>query len=146
MSTIVQTQTTSFKAELYQAIHDLLTDTLKIALYTAEANLDASTVAYTTANEITGTGYSAGGIVLAGATVSTSGYVAYVSFNNALWNPASFTARCALIYNSSKNNPSTGTGRSIAVLDFGSDKTTTTQFLITMPANTSTTALIRSSN
>ena len=146
MSSIVQTQTTSFKAELYEGIHDLLTDTLKIALYTAEANLNADTVAYTTANEITGTGYSAGGIVLTGTTISTSGYVAYVNFNNALWSPASFTARCALIYNSSKNNPSTGTGRAIAVLDFGSDKTATTSFLITMPPNTATAALIRSSN
>lgn len=146
MSSIVQTQTTSFKAELYQAIHNLLTDTLKIALYTAEANLNADTVAYTTANEITGTGYSAGGIVLTGTTISTSGYVVYVNFNNALWSPASFTARCALIYNSSKNNPSTGTGRSIAVLDFGSDKTATTSFLVTMPSNTATAALIRSSN
>lgn len=146
MSTIVQTQTTSFKAELYEAIHNLLTDTLKIALYTAEATLDASTVAYTTNNEITGTGYSAGGLVLTGASISTSGYVAYVNFVNALWSPAAFTARCALIYNSSKNNPSTGTGRSIAVLDFGSDKTATTQFLITMPPNTATAALIRSSN
>lgn len=146
MSSIVQTQTTSFKAELYQGIHDLLTDTIKIALYTASANLNDATVAYTTANEITGSGYTPGGIVLTGATISTSGYVAYVNFNNALWSPASFTARCALIYNSSKNNPSTGTGRAIAVLDFGSDKTATTSFLVTMPSNTATAALIRSSN
>lgn len=146
MSTIVQTQTTSFKAELYEAIHNLLTDTIKIALYTAEATLDSSTLAYTTSNEVTGTGYSAGGLVLTGASISTSGYVAYVNFANALWSPASFTARCALIYNESKNNPSTGTGRSIAVLDFGSDKTATGTFLITMPTNTATSALIRSSN
>lgn len=146
MSTIVQTQTTSFKAELYEAIHNLLTDTIKIALYTAEATLDASTVAYTTAHEITGTGYSAGGLVLTGAAISTSGYTAFVTFSNALWSPAAFTARCALIYNESKHNPSTGTGRSIAVLDFGSDKTATGTFLITMPTNTATSALIRSSN
>ena len=137
---IVQTQTTSFKAELYQAIHDLTTDTIKIALYTAEADLNEATTAYTTTNEITGTGYVAGGETLTGVTINTSGYVAFVNFNNVLWSPAAFTARCALIYNASKAN------RSIAVLDFGSDKTTTTQFLITMPANTATTALIRSSN
>ena len=137
---IVQTQTTSFKAELYQGIHDLTTDTLKLALYTAEANLDASTTVYTTANEITGTGYSAGGNVVTGAAVSSSGYVAWVTFNNVLWVPAAFTARCALLYNVSKAN------RSIAVLDFGSDKTCNGTFTVTMPGNTATTALIRSSN
>lgn len=139
MSTIVQGQTTSFKAELYQGIHDLLTDTLKIALYTASADLNLSTTAYSTANEISGSGYSAGGIVLTGVTINTSGYIAYVNFNNAVWSPAAFTARCALIYNSSKAN------RSIAVLDFGSDKTAINTFTVTMPTNTPTTALIRSS-
>lgn len=137
---IVQTQTTSFKAELYQAIHDLTTDTLKLALYTAEANLDAATTAYTTTNEITGTGYSAGGNVVTGATISSSGYTAWVTFNNVLWVPAAFTARCALLYNASKAN------RSIAVLDFGSDKTCTNTFTVTMPGDAATTALIRSSN
>jgi hypothetical protein len=137
---IVQTQTTSFKAELYQAIHDLTTDTLKLALYTSEANLDASTTAYTTANEITGTGYSAGGNVVTGAAISSSGYTAWVTFNNVLWVPAAFTARCALLYNASKAN------RSIAVLDFGADKTCDNTFTVVMPTNTATTALIRSSN
>lgn len=138
---IVQTQTTSFKAELYEAIHNVLTDTLKIALYTANANINESTTAYTATNEVTGTGYSAGGqvITVSGGSIGTSGYTAYFTFDNVLWNPASFTTRCALIYNSSKAN------RSIAVLDFGSDKTATTQFQIVMPANTATTALIRSS-
>lgn len=139
MSAIVQTQTTSFKAELYQAIHDLLTDTLKIALFTGAANLNEATTTYSTSNEIVGTGYVAGGQVLTGVTVNTLGYVAYVNFNNVLWNPAGFTTRCALIYNASKAN------RSIAVLDFGSDKTASNSFLITMPQNTATTALIRSS-
>lgn len=137
---IVQTQTTSFKAELYQAIHDLTTDVLKIALYTAEADLSEATTAYTASNEISGTGYVAGGQTITGVTVSSSGYTAWVNFDNPLWDPAAFTARCALIYNSSKAN------RSIAVLDFGSDKTCTSTFLITMPGNTATTALIRSSN
>ena len=137
---IVQTQTTSFKAELYEAIHNLLTDTLKLALYTANANLDESTTVYTTANEITGTGYSAGGNVVTGAAISSSGYTAFVTFNNVLWVPAAFTTRCALLYNASKAN------RSIAVLDFGSDKTCTNTFTVTMPSNTATTALLRSSN
>ena len=137
---IVQTQTTSFKAELYQAIHDLTTDTLKLALYTASANLDASTTVYTTSNEITGTGYTAGGEIVTGAAISSSGYTAWVTFNNVIWTPAAFTTRCALLYNASKAN------RSIAVLDFGSDKTCTTTFTVVMPGNTATTALIRSSN
>jgi len=137
---IVQTQTTSFKAELYQGIHDLTVDTLKLALYTAEANLDESTTAYTTSNEITGTGYSAGGNVVTGATISSSGYTAYVTFNNVVWTSSAFTARCALLYNSSKAN------RSIAVLDFGSDKTCANTFTVNIPANTATSAIIRSSN
>jgi hypothetical protein len=138
---IVQTQTTSFKAELYQAIHNLLTDTLKIALYTGNATLNESTTAYSTTNEITGTGYTAGGITLTGVSVNSSGYTAYVSFNNPSWTSASFTARAALIYNSSKAN------RSIAVLDFGADKTVfSSTFTITLPTNNATDALIRSSN
>jgi len=137
---IVQTQTTSFKAELYEAVHNLLTDTLKLALYTAEANLDAETTAYTTANEITGTGYSAGGNVVTGVTINSSGYTAWVTFNNVLWVPAAFTTRCALLYNASKAN------RSIVVLDFGSDKTCINTFTVTLPGDTATTALIRSSN
>jgi hypothetical protein len=137
---IVQTQTTSFKAELYEGIHNLLTDTLKLALYTAEANLDESTTVYTSANEITGTGYSAGGNVVTGAAISSSGYTAWVTFNNVLWVPAAFTTRCALLYNVTRGN------KSIAVLDFGSDKTCTNTFTVTMPGNTATTALIRSSN
>jgi hypothetical protein len=136
---IVQTQTTSFKKELYQAIHDLSTDTIKIALYTGNADLNADTTVYTTTNEVSGTGYTAGGQVMTGVAISSSGYVAYANWNNVAWT-AALTARCALIYNASKGN------KSIAVLDFGSDKTSTTTFTITMPANTSTTALIRSSN
>jgi hypothetical protein len=138
---IIQTQTTSFKAELYQAIHNLTTDTLKIALYTGNASLDASTTAYSSTNEITGTGYTAGGVTITGVTVNSSGYTAYVSFNNPSWSSASFTARAALIYNSSKAN------RSIAVLDFGSNKTVSSNtFLITLPTNNASDALIRSSN
>lgn len=137
---IIQTQTTSFKAELYQAIHNLTTDTLKIALYTGDASLGASTTAYTTSNEVVGTGYTAGGVTITGVTVNSSGYTAYVSFNNPSWTSASFTARAGLIYNSSKAN------RSIAVLDFGADKTVSNYtFTINLPTNTATSALIRSS-
>jgi hypothetical protein len=136
---IVQTQTTSFKSELYQAVHNLLTDTIKIALYTGNASLTEATTVYTTSNEISATGYTAGGNTLTGVTVSTSGYTAYVNFANTSWS-GSITARCALVYNASKAN------RSIAVIDFGADKSSSTTFLVTMPGNTATTALIRSSN
>jgi hypothetical protein len=136
---IVQTQTTSFKKELYQAVHNLATDTLKIALYTANANLDASTTVYSSTSEVVAPGYTAGGNTLTGVSINSSDYTAYVNFANTSWTSA-LTARCALIYNASQGN------KSIAILDFGSDKTSTTTFLITMPSNTSTTALIRSSN
>ena len=136
---IVQTQTTSFKAEVYQAVHNLLTNTIKIALYTASANLDENTTVYSTTNEVVAAGYTAGGEIMTGVTLNSSGYTVYVNFANVSWS-TSVTARCALIYNASQGN------KSIAVLDFGSDKTSTSTFTITMPANTATSALIRSSN
>jgi hypothetical protein len=137
---IIQTQTTSFKAQLYQGIHDLTTDVIKIALYTASADLNEDTTVYSTTNEIANTGtYSAGGAQLTPITVNTSGYTAYVGFPNISWT-GTITARCALIYNATQGN------KSIAVLDFGSDKTSVGTFTITMPANTATAALIRSSN
>jgi hypothetical protein len=136
---IVQTQTTSFKKELYQAVHNLSTDTLKIALYTGNADLNADTTVYTTTNEVVASGYTAGGNTLTGVAISSSGSTAYVNWANTSWT-ATITARCALIYNVTQGN------KSIAVIDFGADKTSTTAFTITMPANTSTTALIRSSN
>ncbi len=137
---IVQTQTTSFKAQLYQGIHDLTTDVIKIALYTASADLNEDTAVYSSTNEVPNTGtYFAGGAQLTPITVSSSGYTAFVGFPNISWTGA-ITARCALIYNSTQGN------KSIAVLDFGSDKTSVGTFTITMPANTATAALIRSSN
>jgi hypothetical protein len=137
---IIQTQTTSFKAQLYQGIHDLTTDVIKIALYTASADLNEDTTVYSTTNEVANTGtYAAGGAQLTPITVASSGYTAYVGFPNISWTGA-ITARCALIYNVTQGN------KSIAVLDFGSDKTSVGTFTITMPANTATAALIRSSN
>jgi len=137
---IIQTQTTSFKAQLYQGIHDLTTDVIKIALYTANANLNEDTTVYSSTDEVAATGtYSLGGAQLTPITVNTSGYTAYVGFPNISWTGA-ITARCALIYNETQGN------KSVAVLDFGSDKTSTGTFTITMPANTATAALIRSSN
>lgn len=134
---IAQTLTNSFLQELLLGVHDFDTDTFKLALYTASASLDADTTIYSASNEITGTGYTAGGVVLTGATVSSASGVSYVDFADASWSPAAFTARAALIYNSSKSN------KAVAVLDFGSDKTATTTFTVQMPANTSADALIR---
>jgi len=136
---IQQTQTTSFKKELYEAVHDLSTDDIYIALYTSNADLNQDTTVYSTDNEVSGTGYTAGGQLLTNPVISSSDYTAYVTFDNAQWT-AALTARCALIYNASKAN------RSIAVLDFGANKTSTTTFTVAMPANTADSALIRSSN
>ena len=137
---IIQTQTTSFKAQLYQGIHDLTTDVIKIALYTANANLNEDTTVYSSTDEVPATGtYALGGAQLTPITVSSSGYTAFVGFPNISWTGA-ITARCALIYNATQGN------KSVAVLDFGSDKTSVGTFTITMPANTATAALIRSSN
>ena len=137
MSSILQTQTTSFKTELYTGVHNLSTNTLKIALYTASADLNESTTVYSATNEVTGTGYVAGGVALTGVTINSSGFTAYVSFSNVTFN-AAVTARCALIYNVTQGN------KSIFVLDFGADKTSA-NFTITWPANTATAAIIRSS-
>jgi hypothetical protein len=129
-----QTLTTQAKLVALQA---LATGTLKMALYTADADLGAGTLTYSTANEVVGTGYTAGGNVLTGVTVLTSGTTAYLDFDDVVWNPAGFTARGALIYNTSLSD------LAVAVLDFGADKTTTTTFTVQTPANTADAALIR---
>ena len=134
---IFQTLTLSFKDQILKGQHDLLVDTIKLALYTSAATLDENTTAYSTLNEVTGTGYSAGGVVLTGVTINTSNSVVYVSFNNAVWNPAAFTAAGGLIYNASKSN------KSIAVLSFGADKTATNTFTVQMPTNSFNSALLR---
>ena len=134
---ILQTLTNSFKLEVLEAVHDFSTDTFKLALYVSTADLGAETTVYATSGEVTGTGYSAGGLVLTGTTVQLSGSVAYVDFDNATWSSASFTARGALIYNASKGN------KAVAVLDFGADKTASNTFVVQMPSNTASSALIR---
>lgn len=135
---IDQGLTTSFKQQMLQGQQDLSSDTLKMALYTGLADLGADTTAYTSTNEVSGTGYVAGGQTMSGVSISaaTNGTV-YVNFDNVVWNPAAFTARGALIYNVTQSNAS------VAVLDFGADKTCANTFTVTMPANTSTTALLR---
>lgn len=135
---IEQGLTTSFKQGMLQGQQDLSSDTLKMALYTAFSDIGPNTTAYTATNEVTGTGYVAGGQIMSGVTIgtATNGTV-YVNFNNVVWTPAAFTARGALIYNVTQGNAS------VAVLDFGADKTCSNTFTVAMPANTSTTALLR---
>ena len=138
--TIRQGLTTSFKLDILNGTQHVASDSLNIALYTAFADINETTTAYTDVNEITGTGYTAGGQALSNVTIqSTIEGTVYVSFSNPTWNPAQFTARGALIYNASKSNAS------IAVLDFGSDKTQAgnNTFTITLPPDTASSALIR---
>ena len=136
---ITQAMCNSFKTELLGGTHDLDTDVIKIALYTSSATLDASTTAYSTTNEVTGSaGYTAGGNTLSGAAITLSGSTAIVDFSDTTWSSATITARGALIYNSSKSN------KAIAVLDFGSDKSSTNgDFTIVFPAADASNAIIR---
>jgi hypothetical protein len=135
---ITQAFCTSAKAEFLGGIIDLDSDVIKIALYISEATLDAATTVYSSTNEVSGSGYSAGGNVLTGATIGTSGTTAFVSFTNTFWSSATFTARGALIYDSSKGN------RAIAVLNFGADKTVVNQtFTIEFPAADASSAIVR---
>jgi len=135
-----QAQTTTFKLNLLKGLENFFTGspyTYKIALYNALATIDSETTAYTTNNEITGTGYIAGGLTLTPTIGSdTSNNTAYVTFANVTWNPANFTTAGALIYNSTTN-------ASVAVLNFGGEKIATNSFTIQFPAATSTTAVLR---
>jgi hypothetical protein len=135
---ISQVLCTSFKKELLEGTHIFGSDGFKIALYTSAATLNADTTAYTTDNEVSGTGYTAGGVALSGVTVSSGDGVGFVNFSDATWASSSFTARGALIYNDDKSD------KAVMVLDFGDDKTSNNStFTVGMPANTSTAALIR---
>lgn len=126
---ITQAMCTSFKADVLNKEQDLEADTLKIALYTSSATLGAATTAYSTTNEISGTGYTAGGVTLTSTTVATTGTTAYFDADDPEWTSASFTARGALIYNS------TNADKAIAVLDFGGDFTVSSgTFRIVFPA------------
>ena len=141
---IAQTTTTSFRVELFEAVHNFSTDTFFIALYTGAADIGPNTTAYTAIGEASGTGYTAGGQALTVSTTPTYANdiynvpTAYVSFANISWTNASFTARGALIYNSSKSN------KSVAVLDFGADKTVTgTDFTVQFPVADPNSAIVR---
>jgi hypothetical protein len=135
---IVQGATTTFMQNLLNGNENFTTGTYYIALYNANANLNQTTTAYTTTNEISGTGYTPGGQLLTISvtpTVDNQYNTAYISFADAVWNPASFTARGALVYNYT-------TKATCFVLNFGSDKTCSNSFTVQFPAATSTSAIL----
>lgn len=138
---ITQAMATSFKQELLVGTHNFtLTtgDVFKIALYTSSATLSAATTAYSATNEATGTGYSAGGNTLTNVTPTTSGTTAYCDFADSTWSTSTITARGAEIYNSTDSN------RTVCVLDFGADKSSTAgDFTIVFPTADATNAIIR---
>ena len=145
---IVQTQTTSFKVDILNGVHNFSTgvvraattaDTFKIALYTSDADLSASTTVYNASNEASGTGYTAGGNTRTVSQVPTStDTTAFLSFSPTSWSGSSISARGALIYNSTQSD------KSVAILDFGDTKTTVDQTLtIEFPTANSSSAIIR---
>ena len=138
---ITQAMATSFKQELLTGTHDFTNstgDTFKIALFTSSATLGAATTAYSTSNEVSGTGYTAGGNTLTNVTPSSSGTTAFTDFADTTWSSATITARGALIYNSTDAN------KAVVVLDFGSDKTSTNgDFTIQFPTADASNAIIR---
>lgn len=153
---ITQAMTTSFKAEILLAVHDFRNtggDTFKLALYTSSASIDANTTAYTSSNESTGTNYTAGGAALTNGGVTAtntnaSAGTGFTTFSNLTFTNATVTARGALIYNTTPSANGTAnttlTNASVAVLDFGSDKTSTAgDFTIIFPTNNNTSAIIR---
>ena len=134
---------TSAKVGFLKGLYAPLTDTMKIALYTNDATLDATTTAYVAttgqgAFEVVGTGYTIGGNTLITPVITSDGTTAYITFGNSSWTTATITARGALIYDSSASSAA------IAVLDFGADKTSTAgTFAVQMPVAAASTALIR---
>lgn len=133
---------TSFKVELLEGVHDFTNgtgDTFKIALYTSSATLDASTTAYSATNEVSGTGYVAGGETLTTVSPTSSGTTAFIDFADVTWSASTITARGALIYNSTAvGNPA------VAVLDFGADKTSTAgDFTVIFPTADASNAIVR---
>jgi hypothetical protein len=139
---------TSFKNELLYGVHDFdasTGDTFNIALYDSNATLDASTTAYSATDEVSGTGYSAGGQALTNVNPTTSGTTAFTDFADETFTTATITARGALIYNTTPNTTSISVSNpSVVVLDFGSDKTSTAgDFTIVFPTADATNAIIR---
>jgi hypothetical protein len=139
---ITQSLCTSFKVDILTGAQNFTAgtgNTYKMALYTSSATLGATTTAYTTSNEITGTGYTAGGNTLVvSVSPTSSGTTAFLSFSDTTWTNATFTCRGALIYNSTNAN------KAVAVFDFGSDKQVVGgTFTITFPTADASSAVIR---
>ena len=129
---------TSFKGEILLGVHNFANHTFKLALFTNSASLDAGTTAYSTSNEVSGTGYSAGGATLTVAQHSTSGTTAFVDFSDVEFSNSTITARGCLIYNSSASN------KAVAVIDFGTDQSSSSSnFKIQFPAADATNAIVR---
>lgn len=137
---------TSFKKELLERKHDFNATsghTFKIALYTSSATLGAATTAYTTTNEVVGTGYTAGGTTLTNIDPTSSGTTAFIDFNDATWASATITAAGAVIYNTTTDG-GTGTTNAVAVISFGGDKTSTNgDFVVSFPSADASNAIIR---
>jgi len=143
---ITQAMCTSFKDQLLEGVHDFRSsggDTFKLALYTSSATLDATTTAYSATNEVANSGtYAAGGGTLTNISPTTSGTTAFTDFSDLSFTSATITARGALIYNTTPAH--TYTNAAVAVLDFGSDKTSTTgTFTIQFPTADASNAIIR---
>jgi len=132
---------TSFKQEILVGTHNFTAssgNTFKLALYTNSASPTAATTAYSTSNEVSGTGYSAGGGTLTSVTPTTSGTTAFCDFADLTFSSSSITARGAIIYNSSASD------KAVAVLDFGSDKTSSAgDFTVSFPTADASNAIIR---
>lgn len=138
MAGFIQGPTDSFIQEVFQKQHGLLTDVLKIALYDSTADLGPQTTAYTASGEVTGTGYSAGGATLSGATLGFRNGVVYFDFTDPTWASSSITARGALVYNASSSN------KSVWVLNFGRDiVSSNTTFTVRFPSNDADSAVFR---
>jgi hypothetical protein len=135
---ITTTMCASFKQELLEAEHDFTADTFKVALYADTATLGASTTVYSTSDEVSGAGYTAGGETLTVVAPTISNNVAYVDFNDASWSNSTITARGMLIYNSSKSN------KAVAAYDFGANQSSSSStFTVEFPAAASGTAIVR---
>ena len=129
---------TSFKEEILEAVHDFTSHTFKLALYTSNATIDATTTAYSTTNEVSGTGYSAGGATLTAANPTTSWTTAFVDFSDVSFSNSTITARGCLIYNSSASN------KAVAVFDFGADQASSSStFTIQFPTADASNAIVR---
>jgi len=142
---ITQAMCTSFKTELLEGKHDFTNgqDTYKLALFTSAATLDATTTDYSTTNEVTGTGYTAGGGTLVNVTPTSSGTTAFTDFNDLTFTASTITASGAMIYNTQTGGGS-GTTDAVVILAFGSDKTSTNgDFTIQFPTADATNAIIR---